>query len=78
MEHGNIKKSKTYIRVNMTKAWRLADLKCISPSWIVKVFNVHSWEKAVTLMNKIFKKHPIVVPFDQVSNLKDRVLLVKP
>lgn len=31
MEHGNIKKSKTYIRVNMTKAWRLADLKCISP-----------------------------------------------
>lgn len=31
MKHGNIKKSKTYIRVNMTKAWRLADLKCISP-----------------------------------------------
>lgn len=47
-------------------------------TWIVKVFNVHSWEKAVTLMNKIFKKHPIVAPFDQVSNLKDRVLLVKP
>lgn len=47
-------------------------------TWIVKVFIVHSWEKAVTLMNKIFKKHPIVVPFDQVSNLKDRVLLVKP
>lgn len=24
-------KEQTYIRVNMTKAWRLADLKCISP-----------------------------------------------
>lgn len=77
MKHGNIKKSKTYIRVNMTKAWRLSWFE-MHITWIVKVFNVHSWEKAVTLMNKIFKKHPIVVPFDQVSNLKDRVLLVKP